>query len=118
MMRISVPLAIVLLSLSPLVRASEPAGPTPPPTRPEMKQALEALKKAQPRLPLPPLSDEEKALLGGRSVVNNGRMRQLYLPAELRGSDFYRGRDAAMTLDPTFKTMLFWIVSRVNNCRY
>jgi hypothetical protein len=36
----------------------------------------------------------------------------------MRGSDFFRGRDPAMTLDPTFKTMLFWIVSRVNNCRY
>jgi alkylhydroperoxidase family enzyme len=108
-----------LLLLSGLVRAGEPAQPPPVPvTRPDMKQALECSKKAKPRLPLPPLTDEEKTQLGDRPVVNNGRMRQLYLPAELRGGDFVREPDPAMTLDPTFKTMLFWIVSRVNNCHY
>src|SRR5262245_43561767 len=97
-----------------------------PATRWQMKEALEALKKRTPRLPLPPLTDEEKEKarlkskdnkLGG-GVVNNGRMRQLYLPAELRGGDFSREKDPAMTLDYDFKTMLFWIVSRVNNCHY
>ncbi len=83
-----------------------------------MKQALEDRKRALPRLPLPPLSDKEKVERDDRSIVNNGRMRQLYLPEELRGGDFFRGRDPVMTLDPTFKTMLFWIVSRVNNCYY
>ncbi len=87
-----------------------------PPTRPEMKKALEALKKATPRLPLPPLAEEEKGK--GRGVVNNGRMRQLYLPEELRSADFPRGQDDAMTLDYPFKTELFWIVSRGNNCQY
>lgn len=117
-MRCSILLA-ALLGPAGLLQAAEPdTGKPAPTTRPAMKQALEALKKAQPRLPFPPLSDKEKAELGGRSIVNNGRMRQLYLPQELRGSDFFRGRDPAMTLDPTFKTMLFWIVSRVNNCYY
>ncbi len=109
--------AMTLLAASPRVGAAEPA-PTPPPTRPQMKQALEDLKRAQPRLPLPPLTDKEKAEFGSRPLVNNARMRQLYLPAGLRGGDFFRGRDPAMILDPTFKTMLFWIVSRVNNCHY
>jgi hypothetical protein len=83
-----------------------------------MKRALEELKKANPRLPLPGLTDQEKQQSPNRRVVNNGRMRSLYLPEDLRGSDFFRGRDSAMTLDPTFKTMLFWIVARVNDCHY
>ncbi|HTU17915.1 MAG TPA: hypothetical protein VMG10_07605 [Gemmataceae bacterium] len=117
-MRYSLVLA-ALLGPAGLSQAAEPdTVKTAPATRPAMKQALEDLKKAHSRLPLPPLSDKEKAEMGGRPVVNNGRMRQLYLSRELRGSDFFRGRDPAMTLDPTFKTMLFWIVSRVNNCRY
>lgn len=117
-MRCSIVLAALLGSAG-FSTAGEPDAPRPlPATRPAMKQALEDLKTAKPRLPLPPLTEEEKEQLGGRSVVNNGRMRQLYLPAELRGSDFFRGSDPAMTLDPTFKTMLFWIVSRVNNCHY
>jgi hypothetical protein len=83
-----------------------------------MKQALEDLKKATPRLPLPPLTEEEKAKYGGRPLVNNGRIRQGYLPAELRDGGFGREADLVQTFDPAFKTMLFWIVSRVNNCHY
>jgi alkylhydroperoxidase family enzyme len=99
--------------------AGEPSQPkVVPVTRPEMKEALEALKKSKPRLPLPPLSEAEKEKLGGRSPVNNGRMRALYLPPELRGGDFVREPDPNITLDRTFKTMLFWIVSRGNNCQY
>jgi hypothetical protein len=117
-MRCSIVL-VVLLGPTGFLRAAEPdTAKQAPATRPAMKQALEDLKKAQPRLPLPPVSEQERADRGGRSIVNNGRMRQLYLPEELRGSDFVRGSDPAMTLDPTFKTMLFWIVSRVNNCYY
>src|SRR5262245_36535659 len=100
-------------------RADEPKAV--PETRPEIKKALEALKKQTARLPLPPLRDDETQ--GQRSVANNGRMGALYLPAELRGGggggDFGRGgNDEAMTLDRDFKTMLFWIVSRANNCHY
>ena len=103
-----------------LAAADEPSPqPKPVPvTRPDMKQALEDLKKRQPRLPLPPLTDEEKAKYGDRPPVNNGRMRQLYLPPELRGGDFPRDPDPALTLDGAFKTRLFWIVSRANNCEY
>jgi AhpD family alkylhydroperoxidase len=118
-MRHWIPLAGALaLALPGAVRAEDKA-PTPiPATRPGMKQALEDHKAARPRLPLPPLTDEEKANLGGRPTVNNGRMRRYYLPAELTGGEFSREPDPAMTLDPTFKVMLFWIVARANDCRY
>src|SRR5262245_29218370 len=113
MTRRLLPAVALLLACGP-VRADEPKAV--PETRPEIKKALEALKKREARLPLPPLSDEEKQ--GKRSSANNGRMRALYLPAELRGGDFGRGGDDAMTLDRDFETMLFWIVSRANNCHY
>ena len=51
-------------------------------------------------------------------IINNGRMRKLYLPAEVLGGGFSREPDPAMTLNNTFKTMFFWIVSRANNCTY
>ena len=51
-------------------------------------------------------------------IINNGRMRKLYLPPEVLGGGFLREPDPAMTLDNTFKTMFFWIVSRANNCTY
>ena len=51
-------------------------------------------------------------------IINNGRMRKLYLPAEVLGGGFLREPDPAMTLNNTFKTMFFWIVSRANNCTY
>ncbi len=110
-----------LLGPAGLLQAAEPdtAKPAPlPATRPAMKQALEEHKHAVPRLPLPPLTDAEKARRGNRPVVNNGRMRQYYLPPELTGGEFSREPDPAMTLDPTFKVMLFWIVARTNDCRY
>ena len=108
--------AALALGLAGVGRAE---GPAPAPaTRPEMKQLLEDWKKAKPRLPLPPPTAEERAAAGGRPLVNNGRMRMKYLPAEVRGGDFVREPDPGMSLDPTFKTRLFWIVSRVNNCQY
>src|SRR5262245_36796572 len=72
--------------------AAEPK--TVPETRPDIKKALEELKKQKARLPLPPLTDEEKEKAGKRSIANNGRMRALYLPAELRGGggEFGRGK--------------------------
>ncbi len=93
-----------------------------PQTRPEMKAALEKLKSREARLPLPPLSSEEQAAAAGSSslgVVNNGRMRSLYLPPELRslgGSS--RQKDPKMSLEQTLAVELFWIASRVNNCHY
>ena len=47
-------------------------------TRPEMKKRIEALKERTSRLPLPPPTEQE--LASGRSLVNNGRLRSIYLP--------------------------------------
>lgn len=87
-----------------------------PQTRPAVKQALEALKQRQPRLPLPALAEAERQDAGDRPLVNNGRMAAHYLPASWRQA---RGsRDSGMTLDYPFTTECFWIVSRGNNCHY
>lgn len=102
-----------------LALAEDSAKPKPiPQTRPAMKQALDDLKKREPRLPLPPPSAEDKASGEQRRLVNNGRMRQLYL-----GDLFPRGnsgqvKDPNMTLDNAFTVEFFWIASRVNNCHY
>src|SRR5262245_40654043 len=104
------------------------ASATPPPvaaTRPELKELLERSKQSRPRLPLPPPTEEDIAAArapGGKGpmtgIINNGRMRKLYLPPEVTGGGFLREPDQAMTLSNTFKTMFFWIVSRANNCAY
>jgi hypothetical protein len=113
------PWGLLALTLLPAAAAAQPdQAPAVPVTRVEMKRSLEDSKKAKPRLPLPALTEEERKALGGRPVVNNARMRQLYLPEELREADFFRGADPALTLDNTFKTELFRIVSRANNCLY
>src|SRR5262249_15054071 len=105
-----------------------PASDTPTPvaaTRTELKEQLERSKQSHPRLPLPQPTEQDAAdakARGGRGamsgIINNGRMRKLYLPAEVLGGGFLREPDPAMTLDNTFKTMFFWIVSRANNCTY
>jgi AhpD family alkylhydroperoxidase len=115
-------LAVALIPLfSPRAPAQDAAGPKPiPGTRPEAKQALEKLKSRTPRLPLPPLTAEEEqaASAGSLGIVNNARMRKLYLPAELQAANTSRQPDPAQTLDPAFTIELFWIASRVNNCHY
>ncbi|HEV3339181.1 MAG TPA: hypothetical protein VG125_02455 [Pirellulales bacterium] len=101
------------------VRGADPAADRPKPvpaTRPEVKQALEALKSREPRLPLPPPTDEERKAAGDRPLVNNGRMQAIYLPAAWRSTRW--GKDPAMTLDPALTVECFWIVSRGNNCHY
>jgi alkylhydroperoxidase family enzyme len=108
--------------------ADDTASDTPAPvaaTRPELKELLERSKQSRPRLPLPPPTEKDLAdakARGGRGpmtgIINNGRMRKLYLPPEVLGGGFLREPDPAMTLDNTFKTMFFWIVSRANNCTY
>jgi alkylhydroperoxidase family enzyme len=126
---LSLPAALLALALPGACPAADtPASGTPPPvaaTRPELKDLLERSKQSRPRLPLPPPTAEELAAskkqagrgpMGG--IINNGRMRRLYLPPELLGGGFSREPDPAMTLSPTFKTMFFWIVSRANNCAY
>ena len=96
-------------------------------TRPEMKKIISALKNRQSRLPLPPPTEEEKA--SGRSLVNNGRLRSLYLPPSWQSFTIAgwggRNRSSAAALkalqqspDYAFKTRLFWVVSRTNDCKY
>ncbi len=107
--------------LIPSLYAADLPGPKPiPATRPEAKAALERLKSREPRLPLPAPTDEERAEAQGREfgLVNNGRMRNLYLPADLRSRTTSRQKDPAMTLDYGFTVELFWIASRGNNCHY
>ncbi len=109
--------------------AAEPYEPAL--TRPEMKERIEALRSRSARLPLPGLTDEERA--AGRSSVNNGRMRSLYLPPSWQsfvitgwgGGNRSRPAKPTETLqrlqstpDYGFKTRLFWIVSRANDCQY
>jgi alkylhydroperoxidase family enzyme len=129
--RLAVAFTLAGLALLPpaLVAQTPAAGAkTVPATRAEMKRALEQLKGRQPRLPLPPPSAEElerakanpspaKGL--GPGLINNARMRNLYLPAELRGpATLNREPDPRMTLQAPFITEIFWIVSRLNNCHY
>ena len=111
-----------LFALSSPVRAGEPARlPLPTPlTRPDMKQMLEDLKTRTPRFELPPLTEAEKEKLGERGGGYEGRLRALYMPgSENRGGfGFSREADPKMSLTYEFKTQLFWIVSRTNNCQY
>jgi alkylhydroperoxidase family enzyme len=117
-------LSLFVLAAAGLVnsaRSDQPSQPSDQPkpvpqTRTEIKQALERLKHREPRFPLPPPASEEVAQAGKRLIVNNGRARRLYLPADWFAADF--GNDPAMTLEYPFKTQCFWVVSRANNCHY
>ncbi len=132
--------ALITLSISTLVSAD---GPVPtarpiPLTRDEMKRMLEDLKSRPIRIPLPELTDKDREALGERVDNYEARLRYHYLPAG-EGSvfggrpattpntppgtppptrDFTRNGDENMTLSYSFKTMLFWIVARTNNCQY
>ncbi len=92
-----------------------------------MKQAIEEMKDRKPRIPFPELSEEDRRALGDRADDYESALRQAYLPwvasqRRSRGSsdasNRSRTQDPRLALDPTFKTELFWIVSRVNNCQY
>jgi alkylhydroperoxidase family enzyme len=84
-----------------------------------MKNLLEDLKQRKPRIPLPELSADEKQNLGDRAGDYEFRLRHHYMPqGDGRASQFSRGADPNMSLDYPFKTMMFWIVSRTNNCQY
>jgi hypothetical protein len=85
-----------------------------------MKQCIEDLKARKPRIPLPELAEEERTKLGARQADYEARLRLHYLPAgQARGGfGFSREPDPEMSLDFAFKTELFWIVSRTNNCHY
>jgi len=113
---------VAALALADSVRAQEPASTARPVpiTRPEMKEALEALKKIKPRIPLPELTEAEKEKLGERGGGYEARLRLHYMPAgEGRGgTGFSREADPRTSLSYEFKTQLFWIVSRTNNCHF
>ena len=128
---------IVVCSADDPVKTARPV----PATRPEMKILLEDMKARPYRIPLPDLTDKEKEELGERSSNYEARLRYNYVPAaegtifgaaRIRPAatsgtpagatatrmDFTRNADDNMTLTYQFKTMLFWIVSRTNNCQY
>jgi hypothetical protein len=105
-----------------------------------MKQALEDMKVIKPRIPLPELTaeEQEKAKSDERVTSYESRLRSHYMPAGSGGGRLGgtaagsksgttgsktggrggRDQDPKMTLDYAFKTELFWIVSRANNCHY
>jgi len=124
--------AILSLNLHAIAWASEPDNPKPiPNSRQSMLNALDKLKSRTARLPLPnseTIIGENVANNGSNigaaqsrslGVVNNGRMRALYLPEELsrRPNASAQPRSESDTAYQ-FTTELFWIVSRVNNCHY
>jgi hypothetical protein len=123
-------LAILAVSVG-SIRAEDPATSIPRPiplTRPEMKQLIEDMKNRKPRIPLPELTEEEKAKLGERGLNYESRLRYHYMAGN--GGGFGGGggggerggsggeRDPALSLDNAFKVELFWIVCRANNCQY
>jgi hypothetical protein len=102
-------------------RAGDPGDkPLPVPlTRPELKQSLEDLKARKPRIPLPELTEADREKLGERSDNYEARLRYHYLPGgDTRPGGFSREPDPAASLGSSFKTELFWLVSRANNCHY
>ena len=131
-------LALVLVLFGAAVAvAADDAPRSTPVTRPAMKRMLEEMKSRQERIPLPDLTDAERAAAVEEptALVYENRLRALYLPGtELRGYLGFGGTapkrpnapppkvviepDPAVTLDYGFKTRLFWIASRVNNCQY
>ena len=131
MRNLLITLAGVAAALLGIARAEDPAdSPRPIPlTRPEMKRLLEDMKQRKPRIPLPVLTEKEKAKLGESGTSYEARLRSLYLQGQ--GSGFggpgggrsggaggNREPETNMSLDFAFKTELFWIVSRANNCQY
>src|SRR5260221_1529519 len=87
---------ILMLATSGAVKADEPR-PVPL-TRPEMKQLLEDMKARKPRIPLPALTEDEKAKLGERGAGYESRLRALYLPP---GEGFgFGGNRAAASITP------------------
>jgi hypothetical protein len=91
-----------------------------PLTRPEMKRLLEDSKTRTPCIPLPTLTEADKEKLGERGTGYESRLRFHYLPASdpRGGLGFARTPDPKMSLSYEFKTQMFWIVSRANNCLY
>jgi len=103
-----------------------PSAPRPIPiTRPEMKELLEAMKARGLRIPLPELTEDEKQKLGAKGGGGyEARLRFHYMPGGGGGGGgggafgFGGDKEGGMSLDYAFKTQMFWIVCRTNNCQY
>jgi hypothetical protein len=74
---------------------------------------------------LPELTEEDKTKLGERGGSYEGRLRYHYLGGDVAGGKggkggggFFGASDPNHSLSYEFKTQLFWIVSRTNNCQY
>lgn len=119
-MRLSAVIVALIFPVSVLM-ANEPEESQKPNrvplTRPDMKQALEVLKLRTPRVPAPMLTKEEREKLGDRVNSLESALRLRYLSHEYQGT-WSRDNDPNMSLTYEFKTMMFWIVARVNNCHY
>lgn len=100
-----------------LLLSSDQPRPTPR-TRPELKRFLEQVKVRTPRIPLPPISELERDTLGAGIDNYEQRVRFNYLGSPMLRSRGSRALDPEMSLPYAFKTQIFWIVSRVNNCHY
>ncbi len=118
-------LCVLMFASGGVGRADSPSSsPRPIPlTRPEMKKYLEDMKSRKPRIPLPELTDAEKEKLGERGTGYEARLRYHYMPQTssrggFGGFGFGRDPDPGMSLSYAFKTELFWIVCRTNNCQY
>lgn len=111
-----------------------------PLTRDAMKQYLEDLKDRKPRIPLPPLTEEDvkKGAEDPRAIGYESRIRSLYIGEASVGSYLAFGgppasaandsansirralgpSDPNISLDYGFKVRLFWLAARANNCQY
>ncbi len=123
--------------MKPPTKSASLDQPRPTPlTRPEMKRMLEEMKERKERIPVPQ-DTAANVPADPRSQGYEGRLSRSYLPATAgaRGYLNFSGSpqrtstsntgnrpnqepDPALTLDYGFKTRLFWIASRANNCQY
>jgi alkylhydroperoxidase family enzyme len=113
------------------------SAPRPTPVRrDDMKKLLEDMKNRRERILLPPVTEEEKLQSDPRATSYESRLSKFFLPStsgargylNFSGSPARTNRptdnrlvqepDPTLTLDYGFKTRLFWIASRVNNCQY
>jgi hypothetical protein len=81
----------------------------------DLKKALEDYKSAKPRLPIPPLTDEEKKR--AKPPVGQNIMRR-HLDPGIKGNWPRDWLDTNMPLTRLMRNQLLWVTSRVNNCLY
>lgn len=117
-------MSLVLIAAQPDAELAGKAPDRPVPVltidRDSMLKMLENSKRHRPRLPLPEptAKDRENAKTGSLGLVHNGLMRRFYLPAEWSTAAFPARSQQSGLVDYAFKTELFWIISRLNNCAY